>query len=196
MNQVINLRAYTRPSNVPTLVLVDLQHEQVATLSPTTALAEVFANCCAVLQRARTSRLPVAFARLIPRSQFAGLAPPSVRWIDGFTPTRTDMIFDRDKPSCYSSPEFSDVIGQGNRHFVLAGLTGEAACLSTGIDAFHHGPKVTFLSDASASRAAGSFNAAETHRAVTELITLYASVVATAEWVAACDRTVSKSVRG
>src|SRR6185369_12672642 len=105
-------------------VLMDLQQEQVAGLRSTDALRQTLANCHAALRRARASRLPVAFARLIPRSPTSAAAPPLVRWIDGFAPKRTDMIFDHDKPSCYANPDFSDVIGHGNRHFVLAGLTG------------------------------------------------------------------------
>ena len=51
MNSVVNLRAYTDPSHVPTLVLIDLQQEY---LSPARALAvsdskTALANCSAAL---------------------------------------------------------------------------------------------------------------------------------------------------
>jgi nicotinamidase-related amidase len=196
MTQIVNLRAYTRPANAPTLVLMDLQQEQLtSSMVPATVLDHVLTNCEAAMQRARANKLPVAFARLIPRSQMTNPATPQLRWIDRFAPTRSDMIFDRDRPSCYASPEFSDVIDHGSRYFVLAGLTGEASCLSTAIDAFHRGHKVTFLSDASASRAVSTLDSADTHRAVTELIALYASVMTTTEWIAECDRATPLSVR-
>jgi len=196
MNEVINLRAYTSPSNVPTLVLMDLQQEHLA--SPRAFggdLGEVLANCRAVLLRARAGGLPVAFSRLLPRPHSVEAVAPSAQWIDGFAPTRADMIFDRDKPSCYASTEFADVIGLGSRHFVLAGFAGETSCLATAIDAFHRGHRVTFLSDASASRPFGGYDAAAAHHAVTELIALYGSVTTTAAWIAECTRAASMIMR-
>ena len=49
------------------------------------------------------------------------------------------MIFERDRPSCYASKDFSEVMESGGGSFVLAGFAGEAACLATAIDAFHRG---------------------------------------------------------
>jgi nicotinamidase-related amidase len=189
MSKVIHLRAYTSPSNAPTLVLMDLQQEHLATPGAFGAgLDMALANCGAALKRARAGGLPVAFARMLPRPDATEAVATSARWIDGFMPTRADMIFDRDRPSCYASSEFSDVIGLGSRHFVLAGFTGETSCLATAIDAYHRGHRVTFLSDASASRPLGRLGTDQAHEAVTALIARYASVRSTAEWVAECAR--------
>ena len=46
------------------------------------------------------------------------------------------MVFDRDKPSCYSNGLFSELMEGSEGHFVLAGFAGETACLSTAIDAY------------------------------------------------------------
>ena len=61
------------------------------------------------------------------------------------------MIFERNKPSCYASREFANAMTAGGGHFVLAGFSGEGACLATVMEAFHRDHHVTFLADASAS---------------------------------------------
>jgi nicotinamidase-related amidase len=196
MSQVINLRTYIRAPNAATLVLMDLHQEQAAPpRMPADDLEPALANCRAALRQARQYGFPVAFARLLPPAERDNVATPITRWIGGVSPTRADMIFDRDKPSCYASPEFSDVIAQRGHHFVLAGLSGEGACLATVIDACHRGHKVTFLADASASHALGELRGDQTHRVVTDLIALYGTVTTTAEWIAACTRHASTAMR-
>ena len=54
--------------------------------------------------------------------------------------------------------------------FIMAGFAGEAACLSTAIDAFHRGHHVTYLADASASHGLGDRPSAEVHDFVRQLI--------------------------
>jgi len=194
MGQLINLRAHARPLHAPTIVLVDLQQQHVgAPRAPVTDVERALANCRAVLRHARQASFPVAFVRMT--ADAPSVIPSLTRWIDGFTPTRADMIFDRDKPSCYTSAEFADVINQVGCHFVLAGFSGETSCLATAIDAFHRGHRLTFLSDASTSRAVGELTTARTHRTVTDLIALYGSVQTTAAWLAECARAMSMTAR-
>src|SRR3989440_832878 len=155
MSSVIDLRAYVNPSVIQTLVLVDLQQEYIA--SPRVLALEetkgALANCRAALAHARAMGLPVAFARWIDRTPLFNKATRFSRWIEGFEPHGVDMIFERNRPSCYASADFAEVIGSGGGNFVLAGFAGEAACLATAIDAFHRGHTVTYLTDASASHA-------------------------------------------
>ncbi|HEY0568641.1 MAG TPA: cysteine hydrolase, partial [Xanthobacteraceae bacterium] len=72
MRNVVNLRSYANKSVVPTLVLLDLQQEYIA--SPRLfAIPDVEAaleNCRAVLHHARQIGLPVAFLRMVGRSPF------------------------------------------------------------------------------------------------------------------------------
>ena len=72
-------------------------------------------------------------------------------WISGFEPKRSDMVFERQQPSCYTNQLFEDVVSQTGS-FAIAGLVAEESCLATAIDAAHRGHHVTFLSDASVSR--------------------------------------------
>jgi nicotinamidase-related amidase len=188
---VVNLRAYVDPVVVPTLVLVDLQEEYVSTSRglalPNSAAA--LAKCRATLSHARKMGFPVAFVRWAGRSPFFNPATRFARWITGLEPNGSDMIFERDRPSCYASQLFAEVmLHGGGANMVLAGFTGAVACLSTAIDAFHRGHRLTYLTDASASHALSNFSAADVHGLVAELASLYCQVQNADDWIAATAR--------
>jgi nicotinamidase-related amidase len=190
MNSVIDLRAYVNPSVVQTLVLVDLQQEYVAA-PRVLALEETrsaLANCRAALAHARAMGMPVAFVRWIDRTPLFNKASRFSRWIEGFQPHGVDMIFERNKPSCYASADFAEVMSDGGGSFVLAGFAGEAACLATAIDAFHRGHAVTYLADASASHALNDASADDVHRVVANIAGLYGEVLTTNGWIARTSR--------
>jgi nicotinamidase-related amidase len=190
MSSVIDLRAYVNPSVVQTLVLVDLQQEYTA--SPRVLALEntkpALANCRAALMHARAMGLPVAFVRWIDRTPLFNKATRFSRWIEGFEPHGVDMIFERNRPSCYASSDFAEVIGSGGGSFVLAGFAGEAACLATVIDAFHRGHTVTYLTDASASHALEDIAANDVHRLVAGVAGLYGDAITTRSWIARTSR--------
>jgi nicotinamidase-related amidase len=190
MSSVIDLRAYVNPSVIQTLVLVDLQQEYIA--SPRVLALEetkgALVNCRAVLAHARAMGLPVAFVRWIDRTPIFNKASRFSRWIEGFEPHGVDMIFERNRPSCYASADFAEVIGGGGGSFVLAGFAGEAACLATAIDGFHRGHGITFLADASASHALDDIAAKDVHRVVSTVAGLYGEVLTTKSWIARTSR--------
>jgi nicotinamidase-related amidase len=135
-------------------------------------------NCRKVLDHSRRVGLPVAFMRLVNESAFFNRATPFVRWIEGF-----EVVFERSSPSCYSCEPFTALVNQSRGGIVLAGFAGEAACLSTLIDAFHRNHKVTYLCDASASHALDDVSADEIHRAVSKISGLYGEVYETTDWI-------------
>jgi nicotinamidase-related amidase len=190
MSSVIDLRAYVNPSVIQTLVLVDLQQEYIA--SPRVLALEdtkgALANCRAALAHARAMGLPVAFARWIDRTPLFNKATRFSRWIEGFEPHGVDMIFERNRPSCYASNDFAEVMSAGGGSFVLAGFAGEAACLATAIEAFHRGHTVTYLADASASHALDDISEKEVHRVVAGVAGLYGEVLTTGAWIARTSR--------
>jgi nicotinamidase-related amidase len=193
MSSIVDIRAYVDPSAIPIMVFVDLQQEYIASpraLAIPTA-ADVLVNCRAALTHARKIGWPVAFIRWAGRSPFFNQATKFSQWIEGFEPTGADMIFERSRPSCYASQPFSEVIASSGGNYVLAGFAGEAACLSTAIDAFHRGHRVTYLSDASASHGLDDMSASEVHLAVSKVIGLYGDVTSTKAWIAATTRSRS-----
>jgi nicotinamidase-related amidase len=184
---IVNFRAYANPRTVPTLLLVDLQQEYIAA-PRALALEEAPAaleNCRKALAHARASGFPVAFMRWIDNAPFFNPNSRFARWIEGFEPHGADMIFERSRPSCYSSREFAEMMGRSGQPFVMAGFAGETSCLATAVEAFHRGHSFTFLQDASASHALEHAPAAVAHRTVTDIVRLYGEVVETADWIGA-----------
>ena len=186
MTSIVSLRTFANSSNVPIVVLVDMQQEYLAKprLFAISKIDRALDNCRKVLDHARDVGLPVAFMRLLNESAFFNRATPFVRWIEGFEPYRNEMVFERSSPSCYSCEPFAALMNQSRGGIVLAGFAGESACLSTLIDAFHRNHRVTYLCDASASHALEDVPADEIHRAVSKISGLYGEVYETTDWIA------------
>ena len=193
MKNVVNLRSYSNVSVIPTLVLLDLQQEYIATprLFSLPEAEAALENCRLALTHARRVGLPVAFLRMIGQSPFFNPVLSYSNWISGFEPLTSEMVFERSKPSCYANREFAHAMSEGGGHFVLAGFSGEAGCLATAVDAFHRGHRVTYLADASASHDLDRIAAPTVHETVTQLIGLYGDVTTTRSWIAGQTATVS-----
>jgi nicotinamidase-related amidase len=186
VTSIVSLRTFANSSNVPIVVLVDMQQEYLAKprLLAISKIDRALDNCRRVLDHAREIGLPVAFMRLLNESAFFNRATPFVRWIEGFEPYRNEMVFERSSPSCYSCEPFAALMNQSRGSIVLAGFAGESACLSTLVDAFHRNHRVTYLCDASASHALEDVPADEIHRAVSKISGLYGEVYETTDWIA------------
>ncbi len=186
MNSVIYLKALTDPSVAPCFVLIDMQKEYLADprLMAMPEARASLAKCSSALHHARSMGFPVAYLRQISRSPFFNRATNFSEWINGFEPIRTDMIFERDKPSCYSNDLFAELMDSCGGHFVIAGFAGETACPPTAIGAYHRNHCFTYLADASASHRLGGFSAVTVQQAVTEIIGVYGRVLDTDTWIA------------
>jgi nicotinamidase-related amidase len=193
MKNVVNLRSYSNVSLIPTLVLLDLQQEYIASprLFSLREAETALENCRHALTHARRVGLPVAFLRMIGQSPFFNPVLSYSNWISGFEPLTSEMVFERSKPSCYANREFAHAMSEGGGHFVLAGFSGEAGCLATVVDAFHRGHRVTYLADASASHDLDRIAAPTVHETVTQLIGLYGDVTTTRSWIAGQAANVS-----
>lgn len=185
MINVVDLRAFTNSIAVPIVVFVDLQQEYLAAPRALAFpdVSEQLTNCREILTHARTLGLPIAFTRWLGKSSFFNVATPFSQWIEGFEPHKSEMVFERSQPSCYSSQHFADVVSNGGGNLVIAGFAGEAACLSTAVDAFHRGHNLVFVADASASHALDDIPAREVHGVVTRLVKIYGSVTTTRSWI-------------
>jgi nicotinamidase-related amidase len=185
MRNIVNLRSYAGKAIVPTLVLLDLQEEYIASprLFALPDVESALQNCRVVLRHSRRAGLPIAFVRMVGRSVFFKSAPSHSGWISGFEPEGSDMVFERNKPSCYASREFANAMTAGGGHFVLAGFSGEEACLATVIEAFHRNHRVTFLADASASHGLDRTAPRSVHDMVVQLIGLFGEVTGARQWI-------------
>jgi nicotinamidase-related amidase len=190
MSTVVDLRKFRdRGRAVPTLVLVDLHHDLFdvnGDPGPTGALE----NCAAVLRHARASGFPVALTRRIAAPNGLGQPLSYPRWISGFEPQRSDMVFDRCRPSCYGSPEFAEMAEYLGGAFVVAGQVGELSCLSTAVDAFHRDQRPTFLTDAIVTRGRRNLPAAAMERALGHVMSLYVDTDTAEGWMTATTQRV------
>lgn len=186
MNNIVNLRAFTTARGVPIVVFVDMQKEYLAAprLFAIPNIEPAVENCRKVLVHSRKVGLPIVFVRWLEQSApFFNKATPFVGWIEGFEPQRNEMIFERKRPSCYTSDGFAELMHQGGADVVIAGFAGEAACLSTMVDAFHRNHRMTFLTDASASHSLGEMTAENVHSTVSKIAGLYGEVAKTDAWL-------------
>jgi nicotinamidase-related amidase len=193
MSSVIDLRTYVGASNSRLLVMIDLQQKNYDELAKDRAsdLARSLENCMSAIQHARNLGLPIAFTR---QGDNPGLIERSAQsaWISGLEPKRSDMVFERPQPSCYTNQLFEDVVSRiGN--FVIAGLIAEETCLATAIDASHRGHHVTFLNDASVSRGRHYADAQSVHVVTTKAMELFADIATTRHWLVA---TSPRSLKG
>lgn len=183
---VIDLRFYSDPTFVPLVIVVDPQREYLAEgralrLPGAEAAA---ANCRRLLGFARDHGFPVAVTRWRQRGKFLADNAGFGSWIEGLEPHGSDMVFEKAMPSCYSNPSFAEMMAAGGGdHAVIAGFSGSLACLSTIVDAYHRGHKLTFLSDVSASHPLGGVAEQETDAVVASVISLYARVTTLSEWM-------------
>ena len=191
MSAVINIGEFKEQRATSTLVLVDMHRDASAPTSDENS--EAIENCRTALRHARARGFPVAFSRQLASSNNLWATPNYPSWIEGIEPTRSDMIFDRSLPSCYANSEFGEMVERIGGVYVIAGLFGEGACLSTAIDAFHREHRITFLADASASRACWDVSAEAMHKAVSGIMSHYAYVGGTKLWIQATSDRVGVS---
>jgi nicotinamidase-related amidase len=183
---VVNLRTYSDAALLPVVIVIDPQREYEAEdrALRLPAPEPAIENCRRIVRFARLHGLPLALLRWRQRGKFLADVNGFAGWLDGLAPRGSDMVFERSTPSCYGSNGFAEMMNAGGgEHAVVAGFTGALACLSTVIDGYHRGHKLTFVADASASHRLEGFPTAETDRLVASIIGLYAPVMSTREWM-------------
>jgi nicotinamidase-related amidase len=195
MSAVIDLRTYVGASRGRLLVMVDLQERNYHALAKDDApdLMRALDNCMSAIRHAREFAIPIAFTR---QGDGPGVLERSAAsaWISGLEPRRSDMVFERQQPSCYGNHLFENVVSQAGS-FAIAGLIAEETCLATAIDATRRGHRVTFLGDASASGSRPGTSAAAVHLLATRAIELFADVASTGQWQVATSQRPLKGHR-
>jgi len=185
MGAVSHIADFRGRSAMPTLVLVDLHVDfphSAASPPDSATLASVLAQCREVLVYARRCGMPIALVRHMPPLPSFLATHDCPAWMRGIEPRRSDMIFERASPSCYTSSEFAQMAAHSSE-LVLAGLFGETSCLSTLVEAHHRGQRITYLADASCSRGYNGVSAEAMHRSVVDLGGLYGRVCSVRDWM-------------
>lgn len=177
---ILNFRAPARNLSSTLVVFADLQLEYIAS-GRAHSLAETeqcIANCRQFLEAARNARLPIAHFRQIRADTHFNKQSRFSQWIDGFQPHANEMVYDRSLPSCYANGDFCEFLAHISQPVVLlAGLSGEQACLSTAIDAHHRNHGLVFIQDCSATTSLGGLSESQSHDVLCDLISRYADVL-------------------
>ena len=148
---------FHRPS--PVLVLTDLQpeHEIPGRRYSVADAVEVASQCRRLLTAAREAQLPIAHFRRIEQTGFFNPETPLAGWIDDLRPWPGEMVFEHDRPSCYSVDAFARFIAYvRDPSIIIAGFGANYTILATAIDAFSRGHRVWFVRDATGSYGVGS----------------------------------------
>ena len=184
MSEVIEFDQYNRVKPAPPVVFVDMIEDQ---LEPEEGFGArdtdaVLAKCRLLLEEARMRHWPVAFVRS-PAPNFRGYPRRASRWIEGFEPRRSDMIFERTGTSCYSNDQFASAMDGAGRVYVIAGFSADSVCMSTLMEAAAHDHFVGLVRDGSSTRPLPGYGAAESHRAVVAVASRYATIVTAEHWI-------------
>ena len=180
-----------RQRSQPVLCFVDLQLEYVS-VGRALAVNETepwMANCRRLLGFAREQRLPIAHFRQLRRGAFLNPATSFSDWIEEFRPRPSEMVFEREMPSCYAADGFPAMTeNMDNPILVIAGLTSSGACLATALDCFHRHHESCFVSDASWSQPVGSVSSQEANSISGEIIRQYSDVMSTDQFIELLSR--------
>jgi nicotinamidase-related amidase len=193
--RVIRFPHRPRHESTPLICFLDLQIEYVSdgralALDEQTPWTE---NCRRLLAFARAERMSIAHLRQLWRGTLLNPATAFAGWIEEFRPRASELVFERELPSCYSADGFAPVLDNiESPRLVLAGLTGHGACLATVLDGFHRKHQITFVHDASSTPKLGTFNATASHACLTEIVACYAEVMSTQQAIEWLGGTASK----
>jgi nicotinamidase-related amidase len=188
---VLPLSRYRPTPAAPLFIFVDLQREFTLEGRPLQMRGSgpALANCLRLLNLARFNRFPVAHARLTEHAVTFHREERGAEWIDEFKPHGSEMVFERDGPSCYISPAFLNMMEEGGgSSAILAGLAGSTSCLTTLIDAQVSGHNVRYAFDASWSHALSLEDETEMHDAAVTVAAQFVDLIETDEVVATFSR--------
>lgn len=181
---VIPLSRVRRCESAPLFVFMDMQAEFISEgrLLHIRDASPALSNARRLLDHARRNGLPIAHCRFRHYGNYFNPDTPYSTWIEGFEPTGSEMVFEREKPSAYTCPAFARMMeGGGGRNAVIAGFMGSTSCLATLIEAHERSHNVKFAHDASASIASGHMSEIQAHGAAVHVASHFGDLVTTAE---------------
>ena len=170
----------------PLIIFLDMQAEFVSEgrLLHIRTATPALHNARLLLDHARSAQLSIAHCRFRHYGNYFNPNTPYSTWIEGFEPNGSEMVFERDKPSCYTNPSFERMMESGGgRNSVIVGFMGSTSCLATLIDAHERGQNMKFAHDASASIASGHMSEIQAHHAAIHVASHFGDLITTEEIV-------------
>jgi nicotinamidase-related amidase len=168
----------------PLIIFLDMQAEFVSEgrLLHIRNATPALHNARLLLDHARNTQLSIAHCRFRHYGNYFNPNTPYSTWIESFEPNGSEMVFEREKPSCYTNPSFEQMMNAGGgRSAIVAGFMGSTSCLATIIDAHERGHKLKFAHDASASIASGHLSETQAHHAAIHVASHFGDLITTRE---------------
>ena len=170
------------PQQDPLLILVDLQREFMTdgSFMQIVESGPALQNCRRLLAHARSRGWPIAHVRWVHQANRSGRASEFTDWIEGVRPQASEMVFEKEFPSCYTDQAFAKMMdaGSGNSA-VVAGLAGSVSCLATLIEGSSRAHKLVFAADASASHGIRDVSEKQAHEVAVFIASQFVPVVDT-----------------
>lgn len=167
------------PQTAPFVAFIDLQINSVRPESNhVKATAVALDKCKSLLTAARQIQVPIGHFHRTYRSSTFRRCHDRISWIPDLRPRPNEYIYERFSPSCFDNKDFLRLAENANfSEIIIASLGGESSGLSTMVDGFHRGYRMTFVTDCSVSSATGFMSEETTHHAVTSLAMLYGRAI-------------------
>ncbi len=171
----------------PLVIAIDIQREYITPGRPfrLNGIEPALENCRRVLEHAREERWPIAHTRHLQDSHLFNADTEYSRFIEGFEPLPHEMVFVKNMLSCFSSPEFAKMMETAKRHPIyVIGFNAQMCCLSTLVDGFHRGHRMSLVADATWARSTALGDERESYPWIKQILAVYADIVDTEEVLA------------
>ncbi len=168
-----------------TLVVVDIQREYTAADRPfyIHGIAHSLQNAARILQLARHAGWEIFHVRHLQKGNIFSEGSEHSKFVEGFEPIFGEKEFVKSDYSCFSSSTFASALEQQrDSDIIVIGYGSSMCCLSTIIEGYHRGYKMTFVYDASNAKAK-SFDEDSTHKHMTDAISSFSKVTSTDEFI-------------
>ena len=138
------------------------------------------ANAKLLLEFARKNKWDIIHVQHLQAGNIFSKSDIHAEFVKGFEPKSTELHIVKENFSCFSNLEFSSYLNKNkNSQIYVIGYGSTMCCLSTIIEGYHRGFKLTFVDDASGAKPTVKIPSKHLHDAATEIISTFAQVVKT-----------------
>ncbi|SFT01407.1 cysteine hydrolase [Marininema halotolerans] len=164
------------------LVLIDIQREYVTEGRPfhIRSIGPSLENAKKLLENARTEGWAIAHVRHLQEGKIFNDNSEFSDFVSGFEPRIGEREIVKNQFSCFSSPEFSQMMERLQEYRIhVIGYGSTMCCLSTIVEGYHRGFQMVFVHDASNAKKMDRFGEESHHAHVTEILSTFAEVLPT-----------------
>ena len=161
------------------VVAIDIQREYIAPgrMFCIKSIGPSLDSARAVIEAARASDVPVIHVRHLQEGRVFAPESEHSQYIVGFEPRAGEIEITKSDFSCFSNAKFASTLeSMKDREIVVIGYGSTMCCLSTIVEGYHRGYKMTFVKDASAAKSTPSFDEETLHKVMAEVLAPFATI--------------------